>query len=65
MAGRRIYAFAIWRGDEYMLTFLFVIRLQFHPTNNAKLRFLSSTLVTLPSSSYGLTIFKYRHIAKP
>lgn len=25
---------AIWRGNEYMLNFLFAIRLQFRPTNN-------------------------------
>ena len=34
-------------------------------TNKARLKFLSSSFVTLFSSSYGLTIFKYRHIAKP
>ncbi len=27
---------AIWRGDEYILNFLFAIRLQFKPTNKAK-----------------------------
>ncbi len=27
---------AIWRGDEYMLNFLFAIGLQFQPTNNAE-----------------------------
>jgi hypothetical protein len=26
---------AIWRGDEYIPSFLFAIRLQFQPTNNA------------------------------
>ena len=55
---------AIWRRDEYVLNFLFAIRLQFQPTNNAKLQFLSSTLVTLFSSSSGRTIFKFHHIAK-
>jgi hypothetical protein len=55
---------AIWRGDEYILSFLFAIRLQFQPTNKAELKFLSSSFVTLFSSGYGLTIFKYRHIAK-
>jgi hypothetical protein len=48
-----------------MLNFLFANQLQFQPTNKAKLLFLSSSFVTLFSSSYGLTIFKYRHIAKP
>ena len=28
---------AIWRGDEYILNFLFANRLQFQPTNKAKL----------------------------
>ncbi len=27
---------AIWRGDEYILSFLFANRLQFQPTNNTK-----------------------------
>jgi hypothetical protein len=27
---------AIWRGDEYILSFLFAIRLQFQPTNNTR-----------------------------
>jgi hypothetical protein len=27
---------AIWRGDEYILNFLFAIQLQFQPMNNAK-----------------------------
>ena len=27
---------AIWRGDEYILNFLFAIRLQFQPTDNAE-----------------------------
>ena len=27
---------AIWRGDEYILNFLFPIRLQFQPTNKAE-----------------------------
>jgi hypothetical protein len=31
---------AIWRGDEYILNFLYFIRLQFQPTINAKLQFL-------------------------
>jgi len=26
---------AIWRGDEYILSFLFTNQLQFQPTNNA------------------------------
>ena len=56
--------FGTMAGDEYILNFLFAIRLQFQPTNNAE-QFLSSSFVTLFSSSYGLTIFKYRHIAKP
>ena len=28
---------AIWRGDEYILNFLFAIQLQFRPTNKAEL----------------------------
>ena len=28
---------AIWRGDEYILNFLFATRLQFQPTNKAQL----------------------------
>ena len=52
-------------GDEDMLNFLFAIRLQFKLTNNAKLQFLTSTLVTLFSSGYGLKIFKCGHIAHP
>jgi hypothetical protein len=31
-----IRALAIWRGDEYILNFLFANQLQFQPTNNAK-----------------------------
>jgi hypothetical protein len=27
---------AIWRGDEYMLNFLFANRLQFQPTSNTE-----------------------------
>ncbi len=27
---------AIWRGDEYMFSFLFANQLQFQPTNNAR-----------------------------
>ena len=27
---------AIWRGDEYTLSFLFIIRLQVQPTNKAE-----------------------------
>lgn len=29
-------ALAIWRGEEYMLSFLFTKRLQFQRTNNAE-----------------------------
>jgi hypothetical protein len=49
---------AIWRADEYMLNFLFSIWLQFQPTNNADLQFLSSTFVTLLSSGSGLDDFQ-------
>ncbi len=29
-------ALAIWRGDEYILSFLFAYQLQFQPTNKAE-----------------------------
>jgi hypothetical protein len=29
-------ALAIWRGDEYILSFLFATQLQFQQTNNAE-----------------------------
>lgn len=35
-AERTTGGLAIWRGDEYILSFLFAIGLQFQPTNNAE-----------------------------
>jgi hypothetical protein len=35
-AERTTGGLAIWRGDEYILRFLFAVELQFQPTNNTK-----------------------------
>jgi hypothetical protein len=51
MAGRRIYSQLSVRYSASV------------PADEQQ--FLSSTFVTLFRSSYGLTIFKYRHISKP
>ena len=52
--GRRMpaanIALAIWRGDEYILSFLFAIRLRFRQTNNAEQQYKQLAFVSLISS---------------
>ena len=52
-------------GDEYLFSFLFANQHLFQLTNKTRLRFKTSAFVPLINGGYGLTFFKYRHIAKP
>lgn len=49
-------ALAIWRGDEYILSFMFAIRLQFQPTNNAEQKTKQWAFVSLISIGTGLDV---------
>jgi hypothetical protein len=46
-------ALAIWRRDEYILSFLFATQLRFRQTNNAKQKNKQWAFVSLTSSGTG------------
>ncbi|OJY92122.1 MAG: hypothetical protein BGP13_08115 [Sphingobacteriales bacterium 40-81] len=66
------FGLAIWRRDEYMLSFLFANRLQFRLTNlpagrqvTPGSRINNELLVIYLAAVTGRRITEFRHIAKP
>jgi len=56
-------ALAIWRGDKYILCFLFATQLWFRQTNSARQQNKQCIFVSLISNSSGRRNTEYRHIA--